>query len=179
MPAFIPFDYLRKTLEGRWPASQKAAYKASYESDVLRGAKIVCKAIGFELGSLETQSLANQIVKCLWIELKHIESANTPETILTILKEFSSKFLETEEGRKEVLAIASGVYEVEEDSENSDCDSLCSSCDSSEKRMRDGWHRLRSVIREMAGPEGRRAGIALRRKLILSPSSKDGSDPKV
>jgi hypothetical protein len=167
MPAFIPLDYLLKTLESRWPASQKAAYKATYEADVVRGTKLVCKAIGFELGSLETQALAKRIVKCLWTELKHIESADTPATLLTILKEFSSKFLESEEGRKEVIAIASGVYEVEEDSENSDCDSLCSSCESSEKREKDGWHRLRSMIREMAGPEARRSGIALRKKISV------------
>jgi len=167
MPAFIPLDYLLKTLESRWPASQKATYKATYEADVVRGTKLVCKAIGFELGSLETQPLAKRIVKCLWTELKHIESADTPATLLTILKEFSSKFLESEEGRKEVVAIVSGVYEVEEDSENSDCDSLCSSCESSEKREKDGWHRLRSMIREMAGPEARRSGIALRKKLAI------------
>jgi hypothetical protein len=168
MSLFAPLDYTLKTLEARWPVDKKLTYKATYEADVYRGAKIVVKAIGFELKSLDSNATAaKNIVKCLWTELKHIESANTPETILTILKEFSERFLGTGEGRTEVLKIIAGDYEVEEDSENSDCDSLCSSCESSEKRQRDGWHRMRSIIREMAGPEARRSGIALRKNIPL------------
>ena len=167
MPLFTPLEYTLKVLEARWPEEKKTAYKATYEADVYRGTKIVIKAIGFELGGVDTTKEAKSIIKCLWTELKHIESANTSETILTILKEFSKRFLESEEGRTEVLKIMSGTYEVEEDSENSDCDSLCSSCESSEKRERDGWHRMRMLIREMAGPDARRSGIALRKKLLL------------
>jgi len=167
MSSFAPLEYILTSLESRWPEDKKVVYKATYESDVLRGAKIVVKAIGFELRGLDSEKAAKQIVKCLWTELKHIESANTPETVLTILKEFSERFLKSPEGRTEALRIISGAYEVEEDSENSDCDSLCSSCESSEKRERDGWHRMRMLIREMAGPEGRRSGIALRKKIPL------------
>ena len=165
---FAPLEYTIQTLEARWPEEKKATYTATYEADVYRGAKIVSKAIGFELGGVDTDKAAKSIVKCLWTELKHIESANTPETVLTILKEFSKRFLESEEGRIEVLKIISGTYEVEEDSENSDCDSLCSSCESSEKRERDGWHRMRMLIREMAGPDARRSGIALRKNIRLA-----------
>lgn len=169
MSLFAPLEYILKTLEARWPEEKKQTYRATYEADVYRGAKIVVKAIGFELRSPDSNATAaKQIVKCLWTELKHIESANTPETVLTILKEFSERFLKSPDGRTEVLKIMSGAYEVEEDSENSDCDSLCSSCESSEKRERDGWHRMRMLIREMAGPEGRRSGIALRRKIALA-----------
>jgi hypothetical protein len=168
MTLFVPLDYAIQTLKARWPEEKKVAYKATYEADVYKGAKMVVKAIGFELGGLESDKAAKSIMKCLWTELKHIESANTAETVLTILKEFSERFLGTVEGRTEVLKIMSGVYEVEEDSENSDCDSLCSSCEDSEKRERDGWHRMRSIIREMAGPEGRRSGIALRKKMLLA-----------
>jgi len=162
---FAPLDYILKTLEAQWPTDKKETYKATYEADVRRGAKIIAKAICFELGS---NRAAKNIVKCLWTELKHIESINTAETVITILKEFSERFLGSEEGRAESLKIIAGTYEVEEDSENSDCDSLCSSCDSSEKRERDGWHRMRSIIREMAGPEGRRSGIAIRKKIHLA-----------
>ena len=165
MSLFAPLQYILTSLKARWPEEKKRAYRATYESDVLGGAKIVVKAIGFELKDLDSEKAAKRIVKCLWTELKHIESANTPETVLTILKEFSERFLKDSEGRTEVLRIMGGVYEVEEDSENSDCDSLCSSCESSEKQERDGWHRMRMLIREMAGPEGRRSGIALRRKI--------------
>jgi hypothetical protein len=168
MSSFAPLVYILTSLESRWPEEKKVAYKATYESDVLGGAKIVVKAIGFELKDLKSEKAAKQIVKCLWTELKHIESANTPETVLTILKEFSERFLKGPEGRTEVLKIISGAYEVEEDSENSDCDSLCSSCESSEKRERDGWHRMRMLIREMAGPDARRSGIALRKKIALA-----------
>jgi hypothetical protein len=168
MSSFAPLEYILTRLEARWPEDKKGIYKATYESDVLGGAKIVVKAIGFDLKGIHSNKAAKQIVKCLWTELKHIESANTPETILTILKEFSGRFLGSEEGRTEVLKIMSGVYEVEEDSENSDCDSLCSSCESSEKRERDGWHRMRMLIREMAGPDARRSGIALRKKIGIA-----------
>jgi hypothetical protein len=167
MAHFAPLDYVLKTLEKNWPEAKKQTYRATYEADVLKGAKIVVKAIGLELGGLEEKKAASQIIKCLWTELKHIESSDTPATILTILKEFSERFLESKEGQIEMLKIISGDYEVDSDSENSDCDSLCSSCDSSEKRERDGWHRMRSVIREMAGPDGRRSGIALRKKILL------------
>ena len=167
MSSFAPLEYILTSLEARWPEDKKTTYKATYESDVLGGAKIVVKAIGFELRDLDSIRASKQIVKCLWTELKHIESTNTAETVITILKEFSERFLGSEEGRIEVRKIIAGDYEVEEDSENSDCDSLCSSCESSEKRERDGWHRLRSIIREMAGPEGRRSGIALRKKILL------------
>jgi len=155
-----------EVLKKRWTKSQKKEYKALYEQDVRAGAKILCKTLAFDLGSAETQKEAEQIAKCLWTELKHIESSNTAETILTILKEFSEQFMVTEKGRTEVLRLVRGVYEVDSDSESSDCDSLCSSCESSEKRERDGWHRLRMVIREMAGPEARRSGIALKKRIV-------------
>ena len=167
MSLFVPLEYTIQTLKARWPEEKKMIYKATYEADVLGGAKLVAKAISFELKGVHSSAPAKQIAKCLWTELKHIESDNTAETILTILKEFSKRFLESEEGRTEALQVISGVYEIEEDSENSDCDSLCSSCESSEKRERDGWHRMRSIIREMAGPEGRRSGIALRKNIKL------------
>ena len=168
MSLFAPLQYILTSLKARWPEDKKVVYTATYESDVLGGAKIVVKAIGFELKGIHSDAGAKQIVKCLWTELKHIESANTPETVLTILKEFSERFLKGPEGRTEVLKIMSGAYEVDEDSENSDCDSLCSSCESSEKRERDGWHRMRMLIREMAGPDARRSGIALRKKIPLA-----------
>ena len=179
MTLFVPLDYTIQTLKARWPEEKKITYKATYEADVYKGAKMVVKAIGFELGGIESDRAAKRIVKCLWTELKHIESVNTAETVITILKEFSERFLKGPEGRIEVLKIIAGDYEVEEDSENSDCDSLCSSCESSEKRERDGWHRMRMLIREMAGPEGRRSGIALRKKLIVGAINKDGQHPKV
>jgi len=162
---FAPLDYILKTLEAQWPTDKKETYKATYEADVRRGAKIIAKAICFELGS---NRAAKNIVKCLWTELKHIESINTAETVITILKEFSERFLGSEEGRAESLKIIAGTYEVEEDSENSDCDSLCSdSCDSSEKRERDGWHRMRMVVREMAGAAASRTGVALKKNIKM------------
>jgi hypothetical protein len=167
MSVFAPLQYILTSLKARWPEEKKVAYKATYESDVLGGAKIVVKAIRFELKGIHSDAGAKRIAKCLWTELKHIESADTPETVITILKEFSERFLKSPEGRIEVLKIISGVYEVEEDSENSDCDSLCSSCEDSEKRERDGWHRMRMLIREMAGPDARRSGIALRKNIAL------------
>lgn len=167
MSLFAPLQYTLQALESRWPEDKKQTYKATYEADVLGGAKLVVKAITFELKGVHSSAQAKQITKCLWTELKHIESTNTADTVITILKEFSARFLESEAGRTEVLKIIAGDYEVEEDSENSDCDSLCSSCEDSEKRERDGWHRMRSMIREMAGPEARRSGIALRRKTPL------------
>ena len=65
------------------------------------------------------------------------------------------------------MRLISGEYEVESDSENSDCDSLCSSCESSEKRARDGYHRMRMAIREMAGPGARRTGVAMRKNIKM------------
>jgi hypothetical protein len=158
-----------EVLQKRYSEEQKREYVALYEQDVRKAAKILCKTIAFDLGSLETQKEADQITKCLWLELRHIESLHTANTIITILKEFSDRFMMTEEGRTEVLRLVRGEYEVESDSENSDCDSLCSSCESSGKRERDGWHRLRMVIREMAGAEGRRMGVAIKKNIQIKP----------
>jgi len=156
-----------EVLQKRYSEEHKREYVALYEQDVRKAAKILCKTIAFDLSSLETQKEADQIAKCLWTELRHIESLHTANTMITILKEFSERFLVSEEGRTEVLRLVRGEYEVESDSENSDCDSLCSSCESSEKRERDGWHRLRMAIREMAGAEGRRMGVAIKKNIQL------------
>ena len=165
MAVYSPLNHMLEVLQKRWSEDQKKEYKALYEQDVRLGAKNLCKTIAFDLGSIETQKEANQISKCLWTELKHIESLHTANTIITILKEFSDRFMVSEEGHTEVLRLIRGEYEVESDSENSDCDSLCSSCESSEKRERDGWHRMRMAVREMAGAEGRRMGVAMKKNI--------------
>jgi len=167
MTLYAPLDHMLSLLKKRYVGDLKRDYSAVYEEDVRSAAKILCKTVALELGGFDTQKEANQISKCLWTELKHIESLNTAATILTILKEFAERFLVSESGKKEVLRLIGGTYEVESDSETSDCDSLCSSCESSEKRERDGWHRLRMTIREMAGPEGRRIGVALKKNIPL------------
>jgi len=162
MSCYLPLQYAIDVLNRRYTPSEKLEMPATYQLDVRVAAKLVCKNIAFELGD-------ERVVKCLWTELKHIESLDTAETILTILKEFASRFLQSEDGKAEVLRIVRGEYSVESDSENSDCDSLCSdSCESSKKRERDGLHRLRMIVREMAGPEGRRTGVALKQNIKRS-----------
>jgi len=163
MTAYLPLQQMLTTLSGRYTTKQKADMPATYESDVKKGAKLVCKIIGYDLGDE-----GDRVVKCLWTELKHIESLNTAETILQILKEFTERFMVSEEGRDEMMRLIGGDYCVDSDSENSDCDSLCSdSCDSSEKRERDGWHRMRMVVREMAGAAARRTGVALKKNIKM------------
>ena len=165
MPAFPILTYSLSVLESRWTPELKKELSMTYEEEVRKMAKMICLAIEFELGGIESQEQATRITKCLWTELKHIESLDTADTILTILKEFSERFLTSEKGRAEAMRLIDGEYEVESDSENSDCDSLCSSCDASEKKERDGWHRMRMAIREMAGPKGRRTGVAIKKKI--------------
>jgi len=154
-------------LNKRYPLDERGDYLASYEEDLRKATKSLYKLIECELEWFGDEENAAAIMKCLKTEIKHIESLNTAETICTILKEFTSRFLGSDKGKEEAMRLITGEYEVESDSENSDCDSLCSSCESSEKRARDGYHRMRMAIREMAGPGGRRTGVALRKNIKM------------
>ena len=167
MSVYPPLNHMLELLNKRYPLDERGDYLASYEEDLRKATKPLCKLIRCELEWFGDEKSAAAIVKCLRTEINHIESLNTGETICTILKEFTSRFLSSDKGKEEAMRLITGEYEVESDSENSDCDSLCSSCESSEKRARDGYHRMRMAIREMAGPGGRRTGVALRKNIRM------------
>ena len=167
MSVYPPLNHMLELLNKRYPLNERNDYLASYEEDLRKATKPLFKLIGCELEWFGDEKSADAIIKCLKTEIKHIESLNTGETICTILKEFTSRFLSSDRGKEEAMRIISGEDEVESDSENSDCDSLCSSCESSEKRARDGYHRMRMAIREMAGPGGRRTGVAMRKNIKM------------